>query len=96
MPAVARGVLRADHGAKVKGQVGNEVGEKPQAIDEREVDGGARGGLAPRVEDGLRVEGGGPAYCVDPAKEAREDREEAYDHCYWLTYIVRAIRVEGR
>lgn len=53
---VARGVLRADDGAVVEGEVGHEIGQETQAVDEREVDGRARGRSAPGVEDGLRVE----------------------------------------
>lgn len=70
MAAVARGVLGADDGAVVKGEVGDEVGQETQAVDEREVNGRARGRSAPGVEERLRVERGGPADGVDPAKEA--------------------------
>lgn len=93
--AVAGGVLGADDGAVVEGAVGGEVGEEAQAVDEREVDGGARGGLAGEVEEGLRVEGGGPASRVDPAEEAGEDGEEADDHfCYILAAICEVRKMK--
>lgn len=78
--AVARGVLSANDWAIVKGEIGDEVGEEAETVDEREVDGGARGGFAAGVEDGLGIERGGPAYCVDPAKEAGKYGEKTDDH----------------
>lgn len=88
MSTIPGGVLAANHRAIIKGDIGGQIRQETKTVDEREVDGGARGGFASGVEDGLGVEGGGPAYCVDPAEEAGEDGEKADDHC---CYVVRAM-----
>lgn len=87
VPIVTSGVLRADVGTVVESEVGDKVGEEAQAVDEWEVDGGARGRAPAIVEDGLWVEGERPAEGVDPAEEGRQDVEEAEHHVGGIVYV---------
>lgn len=64
-------LLSYDRGIE-EGGGGGEVGEETQDVDGGKVDGGAGGGLAAVVEDGLGVEGGGPGDGVDPAADGGE------------------------
>lgn len=86
--------LRGEEERRVRREVCNEA----QDVDGSEVDGCAGGGLATEVEDGLRVEGEGPAEKVDPAEEPRDDAEERSCHRGCYIYFVRRIRdvVRGR
>lgn len=43
MPSIASGVLFADDGAVVEGGIRGAVGKEAQAVDQGEVDSGARG-----------------------------------------------------
>lgn len=58
----------------------NKESQHTQAVDEREVNGGAGRRLATEVEQRLWVEGQRPAQRVHPAEEAREDIKEPNSH----------------
>lgn len=65
---MSRSVLPPDLRRVEECAVGDEVRDEAEDIDGWEVDGRAAGGLPPEVEDGLGIEGEGPAEGVDPAE----------------------------
>lgn len=92
---VAGGVLFADDRAIIKGGVGDAVGQETQAVDQREIDSGARGGFPLQVEQRLWVEGERPASRVDPAEEDRQEAEKAENH-FGLCYAIFAAGVRSK
>jgi len=79
-PVVARRVLLADGGRVEEGDVGDEVGEEAEHVDDGEVDGRAAGGAAREVEEGLWVEGEGPGDGIHPAEEVGDGGEDGECH----------------
>jgi len=62
-----RCILCADRGREEESAGGGEQGGEAEDVGEGVVWGETGGGLAPVVEEGLRVEGEGPGGEVDPA-----------------------------
>ena len=61
---VARCILSTDERGGVQESVGEEVGQEPEDVDGREVDGSADCGIPAKIKERLRIEGEGPGECA--------------------------------
>lgn len=82
---MTRGVLAADGGRVEECGGVEQVAEKPDEIRRGEVDGEAARGAAAVVEDGLRVERGGPA--DDAGRGGKKRRRRTLQHWVLVFWI---------
>lgn len=68
MPFIPSSILRAYRWRVEESGVRDEVCDEAQDVDGGEIDGCSSCGASAVVEEGLGVEGGGPADGVDPAE----------------------------